>query len=50
VPADAQALEQAIHEGLPRASLDALLAGLESSLGDLVAALDAGLPPESARP
>lgn len=50
VPADAQALEQAIHEGQSRASLETLLAGLESSLGELVAALDAGLPPEPARP
>ncbi|MFN3569810.1 MAG: adenylate/guanylate cyclase domain-containing protein [Polaromonas sp.] len=50
VPADAQALEQAIHEGQSRASLETLLASLESSLGELVAALDAGLPPEPARP
>ncbi len=50
VPADAQALEQAIHEGQSRASLETLLAALESSLGELVAALDAGLPPEPARP
>ena len=50
VPAHAQALEQAIHEGQSRASLETLLAALESSLGELVAALDAGLPPEPARP
>jgi adenylate cyclase len=50
VPADAQALEQAVHEGHSRASLDALLAALESSLGELVAALDAGLPPEPGPP
>ncbi|MGQ2981514.1 MAG: Hpt domain-containing protein, partial [Polaromonas sp.] len=50
VPDDAQALEQAIHDGLPRASLDVLLARLESSLGELVAALDADLPPEPVRP
>lgn len=50
VPTDAQALEQAIHEGQSRASLETLLAALESSLGELVAALDAGLPPELARP
>ncbi len=50
VPADAQALEQAIHEGHARASLDTLLATLEISLGELVDALDAGLPPEPARP
>ena len=50
VPADAQALEQAIHDGQPRASLDGLLAILEGSLDELVAALDAGLPAEPARP
>ncbi len=50
VPADAQALEQALHDGQSRASLDMLLAALDSSLGELVAALDAGLPPEPARP
>ncbi|MES2688500.1 MAG: adenylate/guanylate cyclase domain-containing protein [Pseudomonadota bacterium] len=50
VPADAQALEQAIHEGHSRPSLESLLAELESSLGELVAALDAGLPPEPGRP
>jgi class 3 adenylate cyclase/HPt (histidine-containing phosphotransfer) domain-containing protein len=50
VPADAQALEQAIHEGHSRASLESLLAELESSLGELVAALDAGLPPDPGRP
>jgi adenylate cyclase len=46
VPADAQALEQALHDGHSRASLDALLATLETSLEELVAALDAGLPRE----
>ncbi len=50
VPADAQALEQAIHEGGSRASLDGLLGPLECSLAELVAALDAGLPRESASP
>jgi adenylate cyclase len=50
VPGDAHALEQAIHEGQARASLDVLLARLDSSLGELVAALDAGLPRELARP
>jgi adenylate cyclase len=45
VPDDAQALEQAIHDDHSRASVDALLGSLESSLGELVAALDAGLPP-----
>lgn len=47
---DAQALEHAIREGRSRACLDILLDGLESSLGELTAALDAGLPPEPARP
>ncbi|MES2955320.1 MAG: Hpt domain-containing protein, partial [Pseudomonadota bacterium] len=50
VPADAQALEQAIRDGHPRAGLELLLAELESSLGELVRALDAGLPPEPERP
>ncbi len=45
VPADAAALEQAINEGLPRQSLDDLLRKLESSLGELIAALQSGLPP-----
>jgi len=43
VPADAGALEQAIGEGQPRDRLEGLLASLEDSLGELVAALDAGL-------
>jgi adenylate cyclase len=47
VPADAQALEQAIHAGDSRSSLDPLLARLEGSLGELVAALETGLPPQS---
>ncbi|GAB3483046.1 adenylate/guanylate cyclase domain-containing protein [Polaromonas eurypsychrophila] len=50
VPADAQALEQAIHEGKSPADLELLLADLESSLGELVSALDAGLPPALVRP
>jgi HPt (histidine-containing phosphotransfer) domain-containing protein len=50
VPADAQALEQAIHEGHARASLDVLLARLDGSMEELMAALDAGLPPEPAPP
>ncbi len=50
VPGDAQALEEAIHEGHARASLDVLLARLDSSLGELVSALDAGLPPQPATP
>ncbi|WP_372826990.1 adenylate/guanylate cyclase domain-containing protein [Polaromonas sp.] len=43
VPADAGALEQAIGEGQPRDRLEGLLASLEDSLDELVAALDAGL-------
>lgn len=45
VPQDAQALEQAIGGGLPRSQLDPLLLALTNSLGELVAALDATLPP-----
>ena len=45
VPADAAALEQAISEGQPRQSLDDLLEKLESSLGELIAALQSELPP-----
>ncbi|MEO8021795.1 adenylate/guanylate cyclase domain-containing protein [Polaromonas sp.] len=44
VPDHAQALEQSIHEGRPRAVLDGLLGSLEVSLGELIAALEAGLP------
>jgi adenylate cyclase len=45
VPVDAAALEQAINEGQSRQSLDDLLGKLESSLGELIAALQSGLPP-----
>lgn len=44
VPADAQALEEAIHEGRPLASLWPLQGALDASLGELLAALDARLP------
>ncbi|RZJ12458.1 MAG: guanylate cyclase, partial [Haliea sp.] len=45
VPADAQALEEAIHEGRPTAALWPLLDALDASLGELLAALEhAGLP------
>lgn len=50
VPADAAALEQAINEGLPRKSLDELLGKLELSLGELIAALQSGLPPTDPAP
>ncbi|MGC1174053.1 adenylate/guanylate cyclase domain-containing protein [Polaromonas sp.] len=44
VPDHAQALELAIHAGRPRAVLDGLLGSLEACLGELMAALEAGLP------
>jgi len=44
VPDHAQALEQAVHEGRPRAVIDGLLGSLEASLGELIAALETGLP------
>ena len=44
VPAHAQALEQALHGAQPRAALDVLLQRLEASLGELIVALEAGLP------
>ncbi|MDP1954904.1 MAG: adenylate/guanylate cyclase domain-containing protein [Polaromonas sp.] len=43
VPLDAGALEQAIHEAQPREVIEGLLMPLEDSLGELMAALDAGL-------
>jgi HPt (histidine-containing phosphotransfer) domain-containing protein len=49
VPEHAQALEQALHGGQPRAMLDGLLKPLEGALGELIAALEAGLP-AAARP
>jgi class 3 adenylate cyclase/HPt (histidine-containing phosphotransfer) domain-containing protein len=48
VPDHAQALEQALHEEQPRAALHALLEPLEVSLGELIAALEAGLPAAAA--
>lgn len=48
VPGHAQALEQALHGEQPRAALDALLERLEASLGELIAALEAGLPAAAA--
>lgn len=47
VPEHAQALEQAIHEAQPRPVLDGLLAQLDASLVELLAALASGLPPDS---
>lgn len=44
VPSDAQALEQAIHDGQPREAMDDLLVRLEASLGELIAALDSSFP------
>ena len=43
VPLDAGALEQAIHEARPREVIEGLLMPLQDSLGELMAALDAGL-------
>lgn len=48
VPHDAETLELALGESLPREALDGRLAALEVSLGELMGALDAGLPPEAA--
>ncbi|OOG46500.1 adenylate/guanylate cyclase domain-containing protein [Polaromonas sp. A23] len=45
VPEDALALEQALHEERPQAEVEILLGPLESSLGELIAGLQAGLPP-----
>lgn len=50
VPHDAEALEQALSEGRPREAIDGLLVELQASLGELIAALQAGLPPEGAAP
>lgn len=50
VPQDAQALEQALSKGRPREAIDGLLVELQASLGELIAALHAGLPPEAAVP
>lgn len=44
VPGDALALEQALYGAQPRAAIDGLLARLDASLGELIAALEAGLP------
>lgn len=48
VPEHAQALEQALHGEQPRAALEALLERLEASLGELISALEAGLPAAAA--
>ena len=50
VPHDAEALEQALSEGRPREAIDGLLVELQASLGELIAALHAGLPPQAAAP
>lgn len=50
VPHDAETLELALGESLPREAIDGRLAALEVSLGELMGALDAGLPPEAAAP
>jgi adenylate cyclase len=44
LPADAEQLEQALHEEKPLQSIEALLAQMEVSLGELTAALRSGLP------
>jgi len=49
LPADAEALEQALHEEKPLQSIEALLAQMEASLGELMAALRSGLPPADAQ-
>ncbi len=49
LPADAEALEQALHDEKPLQSIEALLAQMEVSLGELVAALRSGLPPADAQ-
>ena len=48
VPADAGALEQALGDDLPRTAIDSLLGALEISLGELISALGAVLPPATA--
>ena len=50
VPLDAGALEQAIHEARPLEVMEGLLMPLENSLGQLMAALDAGLPTAARAP
>ncbi len=50
VPHDAEALEQALGYSQSREAIDGRLAALEGSLGELIAALHAGLPPEAAAP
>jgi class 3 adenylate cyclase/HPt (histidine-containing phosphotransfer) domain-containing protein len=45
LPLDAEALEQALHDNLPRPGIDDLLQRMEASLAGLMAALQAGLPP-----
>lgn len=50
VPHDAEALELTLSESLSREAIDGRLAALEVSLGELIGALDAGLPPEAAAP
>jgi adenylate cyclase len=45
LPADAEALEQALHEKKPLQNIEALLVQMEASLGELIAALRSGLPP-----
>jgi adenylate cyclase len=49
LPADAEALEQALHEKKPLPGIEALLVRMEASLGELIAALRAGLPPADAQ-
>lgn len=48
VPEDALALEQALHEERIQDVVETLLTPLESSLGELIAGLQAGLPPAGA--
>jgi adenylate cyclase len=49
LPADAEALEQALHEKKPLQDIEALLVRMEASLGELVTALRSGLPPAGAQ-
>ncbi len=49
LPADAEALEQALHEKRPPQDIEALLVRMEASLDELVDALRAGLPPAGAQ-
>jgi adenylate cyclase len=49
LPGDAEALEQALHDKAPPERIEALLLQMGASLGELIAALRAGLPPAGPR-